>query len=77
MIGCVVLTQGRRPAELAAALDSLRAQTGVELDIVVVGNGWEPEGLDVRSVALAEDRGIPAGRTTIRITGGVRPSPRR
>ena len=61
-IGCVVLTQGRRPAELAAALESLRAQTGVEVDVVVVGNGWDPEGLDVRSVALAEDRGIPAGR---------------
>ncbi len=64
MIGCVVLTQGRRPAELAAALASLTAQTGVELDVVVVGNGWEPTGLPdgVRSVALADDRGIPAGR---------------
>ena len=45
MIGCIVLTQGRRPAELAAALDSLAAQRGVELDVVVVGNGWEPVGL--------------------------------
>jgi len=62
MIGCVVLTQGRRPTELAAALDSLASQTGVETDVVVVGNGWEPEGLAVRTVALAEDRGIPAGR---------------
>jgi len=64
MIGCVVLTQGRRPAELAAALASLRAQAGVELDVAVVGNGWEPHGLPagVRAVALAEDRGIPAGR---------------
>jgi GT2 family glycosyltransferase len=63
-VGCVVLTQGRRPAELAAALDSLLAQTGVEADVVVVGNGWEPEGLPdgVRGLALAEDRGIPAGR---------------
>ena len=63
MIGCVVLTQGRRPAELAAALESLRVQTA-ETDVVVVGNGWRPEGLPegVRSVALAEDRGIPAGR---------------
>lgn len=62
MIGCVVLTQGRRPAELREALDSLLRQRGVELDVVVVGNGWEPEGLGVRGVALAEDRGIPAGR---------------
>ena len=63
-VGCVVLTQGRRPAELAAALDSLLAQTGVEADVVVVGNGWQPEGLPdgVRGLALAEDRGIPAGR---------------
>ena len=62
--GCVVLTQGRRPAELRAAVDSLLAQRGVEVDVVVVGNGWEPSGLPagVRSVALAEDRGIPAGR---------------
>jgi GT2 family glycosyltransferase len=61
-IGAVVLTQGRRPAELAAAVDSLLAQRGVELDVVVVGNGWEPAGLPVRGVHLAEDRGIPAGR---------------
>jgi GT2 family glycosyltransferase len=64
MIGVVVLTQGRRPAELAAALDSIAAQRDVDRDVVVVGNGWEPSGLPdgVRTVALAEDRGIPAGR---------------
>ena len=64
MIGAVVLTQGRRPTELAAALDSLAAQRGVETDVVVVGNGCEPVGLPegVRGVALAADRGIPAGR---------------
>ncbi|MCW2967313.1 MAG: glycosyl transferase, partial [Solirubrobacteraceae bacterium] len=62
--GCVVLTTGSRPEELARALASLQAQEGVELDVVVVGNGWEPEGLPpgVRGVGLAEDRGIPAGR---------------
>jgi GT2 family glycosyltransferase len=64
VIGCVVLTQGTRPAELAAALASLRAQAGVELDVVVVGNGWEPAGLPdgVRAVHEPVDRGIPAGR---------------
>ena len=64
MIGAVVLTQGRRPAELAAALASLAAQRDVEIETVVVGNGWQPVGLPdgVRAVALAEDRGIPAGR---------------
>ena len=63
-IGCVVLTTGRRPDELRRALDSLLNQAGVDLDIVVVGNGWEPSGLPkgVRGLALAEDRGIPAGR---------------
>jgi len=62
--GCVVLTQGRRPAELAAAVASLRGQRGVEAEVAVVGNGWTPEGLPdgVRAVALEEDRGIPAGR---------------
>jgi GT2 family glycosyltransferase len=62
--GCVVLTQGRRPAELHAALRSLLAQRGVALDVAVVGNGWVPEGLPagVRAVALPEDVGIPAGR---------------
>ena len=64
MIGAVVLTQGLRPAELAAALGSLTAQRGVETEIVVVGNGWTPTVLPegVRAVALPEDRGIPAGR---------------
>jgi GT2 family glycosyltransferase len=63
-IGAVVLTQGRRATELAAALSSLAAQQGVDLDVVVVGNGWTPAGLPdgVRAVALADDRGIPAGR---------------
>ena len=64
MVGAIVLTQGRRPAELATALDALAAQVGVETDVVVVGNGWEPSELPdgVRSLALAVDRGIPAGR---------------
>lgn len=62
--GCVVLTQGRRPDDLRAALDSLLAQEGVETDIVVVGNAWEPENLPdgVRGIHVPEDRGIPAGR---------------
>jgi len=64
MIGCVVLTQGRRPTELALALGSLAGQRGVEVDVVVVGNGWEPDGLPpgVGAVHEPEDRGIPAGR---------------
>ena len=63
-VGVVVLTQGRRPAELTAALDSVLAQRGVTIDVVVVGNGWTPTGLPagVRSHALPTNEGIPAGR---------------
>ena len=63
-IGCVVLTAGRRPDDLRAAVDSLLAQRDVELDIVVVGNGCQPAGVPdgVRVVALPSDDGIPAGR---------------
>jgi GT2 family glycosyltransferase len=63
-VGVVCLTQGRRPEELKRALASLLAQQGVELDIVVVGNGWVPTGLPagIRALALAENEGIPAGR---------------
>ena len=62
--GCVVLTQGGRPDDLRLALDSLRAQEDVEVDIAVVGNGWEPTGLPegVHGVGLETDVGIPAGR---------------
>ncbi len=61
--GCVVLTTGSRPDDLRRGLDSLAAQQGVELETVVVGNGWRPEGLpdDVRGVERV-DTGIPAGR---------------
>ncbi|MGV8877255.1 MAG: glycosyltransferase family 2 protein [Rhodoglobus sp.] len=63
-IGVVCLTQGKRPHDLARGLDSLKAQQGVELDIVVVGNGWDPTGLPagVRGLHLSDNLGIPAGR---------------
>jgi GT2 family glycosyltransferase len=63
-VGVVVLSQGRRPDGLAASLASVLRQEGVELDVVVVGNGWEPQGLaeGVRGIHLPENRGIPAGR---------------
>lgn len=62
-VGVVVLTQGTRPDDLAAGLASVLAQEGVTLDVVCVGNGWEPDGLPdtVRAVALPENLGIPAG----------------
>ena len=57
--GCVV-----RPEDLRQAVDSLLAQRGVELDVVVVGNEWEPTGLPdgVRGVGSPENLGIPGGR---------------
>ncbi|WP_043672832.1 glycosyltransferase family 2 protein [Clavibacter michiganensis] len=63
-VGVVVLSQGRRPDGLAASLASVLRQEGVALDVVVVGNGWEPHGLvaGVRGIHLPENLGIPAGR---------------
>ena len=63
-IGAVVLSMGNRPAELDAALASLLAQRGVDLDVLVVGHGWRPAGLpeSVRSLHLEENVGIPEGR---------------
>jgi len=43
--GVVVLTMGKRPAELHAGVASILAQRDVEVDVVVVGNGWIPTGL--------------------------------
>lgn len=63
-VGAVVLSQGTRAVELARALETLLAQDGVDLDVVLVGNGWEPVGLPdgVRTVHLPENVGIPQGR---------------
>jgi len=62
--GCVVLTQGDRPAQLKAAISSLLGQIDVQVDVVVVGNGWQPKSLPagVKSVHIKENLGIPAGR---------------
>ncbi len=62
--GVVVLTMGNRPADLDRGLRSLLDQTGVDLDVVVVGNGWDPVGLPagVKAYGLPQNLGIPAGR---------------
>ncbi|MFO1534028.1 MAG: polyprenyl synthetase family protein, partial [Thermoplasmatota archaeon] len=46
--------------ELGAAVGSLLSQRGVEVDVVVVGNGWEPTGLPegVKTLALEENLGF-------------------
>jgi GT2 family glycosyltransferase len=63
-VGVVLLTMGQRPADLARAIESVKSQRGVEVDIAVVGNGWQPRGLPrgVSPVGLPENVGIPAGR---------------
>jgi GT2 family glycosyltransferase len=65
----VLLTQGTRPDDLRRGAESLLAQQGVVLDIVCVGNGWQPEGLPdaeppaaLRTLTLPSNVGIPAGR---------------
>ena len=62
--GVVVLSMGERPKELQQAVCSVLHQRDVDVDVVVVGNGWEPTGLPegVRTVSLQDNVGIPAGR---------------
>ena len=62
--GVVVLTLGKRLEDLRRGLESVLAQEDVVVDVVVVGNGWEPVDLPVgvRALGLPENVGIPAGR---------------
>ncbi|MGP5680262.1 glycosyltransferase family 2 protein [Glutamicibacter arilaitensis] len=55
---------GNRPVELQRALESLLAQRSVNIDAVVVGNGWDPTGVPegIKTHYLPENLGIPAGR---------------
>jgi GT2 family glycosyltransferase len=63
-VGAVVLSMGTRPDDLPRALGSLLAQRGVDIEVVLVGNGWEPTGVPegVKAVHLPENVGIPEGR---------------
>jgi GT2 family glycosyltransferase len=63
-VGCVVLSQGTRFAELQATVRSVLEQEAVAVHVVVVGNGWTPTGLPdvVGTVALPDNVGIPEGR---------------
>ncbi|MYS13885.1 glycosyltransferase [Streptomyces sp. SID4982] len=63
-VGAVVLTMNDRPVEFPRALACLLAQEGVDLDVVVVGNGCVPEQVPagIRTVVLPENVGIPEGR---------------
>ena len=63
-LSCVILTMGDRPAEVNRAIDSVLAQRGAEVELIVVGNGAEVTGLPagVRTVLLPENVGVAAGR---------------
>ena len=67
-VGVVMMTMGNRPDDLRIALDSLLSQRGVELDVVLLGNGWDPAENPwpfppgVRPIYSAENLGIPEGR---------------
>ena len=55
---------GQRPEDLARGVKSLLDQQGVEVNVVVVGNGWQPVELPagVTALGLPTNVGIPAGR---------------
>jgi hypothetical protein len=63
-LSCVILTMGDRPAEVNRAIDSVLAQRGPQVELVVVGNGTELTGLPagVRTVSLPENIGVTGGR---------------
>ncbi|SDL11433.1 glycosyltransferase family 2 protein [Tessaracoccus oleiagri] len=63
-VGVVLLSMGNRPEELAHALEGLAQQRDVELDVLLLGNGWVPEGVPdwVRTEHSAENLGCPGGR---------------
>ena len=63
-VGCVVLTMGTRPEQLRRAIASLLSQQDVDVEVVVVGNGWQPTDLPdgVKGLGLPTNVGIPAGR---------------
>jgi GT2 family glycosyltransferase len=63
-LSCVVLTMGDRPAELRRALESVAAQEGDPVEVVVVGNGVDVPDLppSVRFLRLPANAGIPGGR---------------
>jgi len=63
-VSVVVLTMGDRPDALRAAIDSARSQAGVEVEVIVIGNGCHPaiEAPGVRVIASDSNVGVAAGR---------------
>ena len=64
-VGCVILTMGDRPAELARAVASVMAQREVDVDCLVVVNGPTSD-IDempgARTLVTGRNLGIPGGR---------------
>jgi GT2 family glycosyltransferase len=72
-LSCVILTMGDRSAEVNRAVDSVLAQRGTQVELVVVGNGADVPGLpdSVRTVRLPENVGVASGRNAgVRACGG-------
>jgi GT2 family glycosyltransferase len=63
-IAVVVLTRADRPAQLARAIESVRAQQQADPQLVLVVNGGAPPQPDPSDqlIVLPENVGIPAGR---------------
>ncbi|GGV06399.1 glycosyl transferase [Streptomyces litmocidini] len=63
-VGAVIITMGNRPDDLRALIDSVAAQEGDPVEVVVVGQGTPVTGVPdrVRTVDLPENLGIPGGR---------------
>ena len=55
---------GTRPDDLNRGINSLLAQKDVDIEVVVVGNGWLPVNIPdgITSLELKTNLGIPAGR---------------
>jgi GT2 family glycosyltransferase len=63
-LSCVILTRGDRPAELDRAIESTAAMRADGAEVLVVGNGADvpPVPPGVRTLRLASNVGVPAGR---------------
>ncbi|MEN3541153.1 glycosyltransferase, partial [Microbispora sp. ZYX-F-249] len=63
-VDVVVLTMNDRPEPFRRAMASLLAQQEVDLRVVIVGNGVQPDDVPhgAQTVVLPVNEGIPAGR---------------
>jgi glycosyltransferase involved in cell wall biosynthesis len=63
-LSCVIITMGTRPAELHRAIASTEPLRADGVELVLVGNGADLPQVpaEVRTVRLAENRGVAGGR---------------